>query len=64
MFRTEAPFETVIKQGQQIKDLFEKAAVLDQLKDSYEFLYNKLGSDHPETWDCWQQYQRVLRWES
>lgn len=38
-----------------------QTAVVKQLADSYEFLFHKLGSDHPETWDCWQQYQRAIR---
>lgn len=36
-------------------------AVVKQLADSYEFLFYRLGSDHPETWDCWQQWQRAIR---
>lgn len=39
----------------------EATAVRRQLADSYEFLYNKLGSDHPETWECYQQWQRAIR---
>ena len=36
-------------------------AVVKQLVASYEFLFHKLGPDHPEVWDCWQQYQRAIR---
>ncbi len=38
-----------------------QTAISKQLAASYEFLFNTLGADHPETWDCWQQYQRSLR---
>lgn len=44
-------------------DAQTKADIISQLKDSYEFLYNTLGSDHAETWDCWYQFQRVIRWQ-
>lgn len=37
-------------------------AIINQLKDSYEFLFNTLGPDHKETWECYQQYQRAIRW--
>lgn len=39
-----------------------KQAIIQQLMDSYEFLFYALGPNHKETWECWQQYQRAIRW--
>jgi hypothetical protein len=52
-------FEKMIEQGNEIRDLFTKHEIIDQLKDSHEFLIHKFGEDHTEVKEIEDQLRRV-----
>lgn len=52
-------FEKMIDQGNEIRDLFAKYEIINQLKDSRVFLVHKFGEDHTEVKEIEDQLRRV-----